>query len=145
MSSRFCLAAYVERLFLIINFRVRQNAYYLRPFLSHAGFTMSRGDWSRMPGHFRLWLFFIAADASIQQLLFSSMRILLFCLQRIFFVCSGSLFSLQRSFFVCSASLLFAVMVFCLQRIFFVCSVSLVGQRTIRTWSSTKKTCIFFN
>ena len=24
--------------------------------LISAGFTMSRGDWSRIPGHFRLWL-----------------------------------------------------------------------------------------
>ena len=60
-------------------------------FFSHPGFTMSRGDWSRMPGHFRPWLFFIAVDTSIQQLLFSS-----FCLQRIFFV------------FLCRASFLFA-------------------------------------
>ena len=60
-------------------------------FFSLAGFTMSRGDWSRMPGHFRPWLFFIAVDTSIQPLL---------CASFLFFF-AGHLF--------CRASFLFAV------------------------------------
>ena len=53
-------------------------------------------------------VFFIAKDTSIQQLLFSSLRLLLFCLQRFRFGCIGFLFCLQRSFFVWSEPFLFA-------------------------------------